>query len=63
MNEHTFKTNEKFARIECVECGPQFLTTQQYDQQMENPHKGWRCPQCHCYPCYWDDDYFELPLK
>lgn len=51
--------SNKYAKIVCEECGPQFLTEDQYDKQMEDSSKGWRCPQCNCYPCNWDDEYFE----
>ena len=43
--------------------GEKFLTREQYSKQMEDPNRGWRCPDCRCYPCDWDDDYWELPLR
>ncbi len=71
------KTEMRFARLICFECiemaeeyghhgednGEKFLTRQQYDQQMDNPDKPWRCPDCKCYPCDFDDEYWELPIK
>lgn len=52
--------------IHCVKdedfgsCGnSSYLTEEQYTEQMENPNRGWKCPQCGCYPCDWDDTNFE----
>lgn len=49
----------KFARVKCDEHGWQYLSEDQYDRQLDDPNKGWRCPVCNCYPCEWDDEYFE----
>lgn len=44
-------------------CGASsYLTEEQYNQQLSDPNKGWRCPQCHCYPCNWDDAHNENHL-
>lgn len=68
---YTHKTKEKFVRLYCVECtefnpedtGEKFLTEKQYEEQLNNPNKEWQCPRCNCYPCWFDDEYFELPIK
>lgn len=75
----TFRTLDRYARIICDECvdlaracgnteprsvlGEKFLNQAQYNLQMRDANRGWRCPDCRCYPCAWDDDYFELPLQ
>lgn len=51
--------DKQYAKIICEECGPKFLTEKQYEAGLNEPHKGWRCPQCNCYPCDFDDLYFE----
>lgn len=62
------RTIEKYVRLFCSECyemfgnGEKFLTQEQYNQQM-SVDKPWRCPDCKCYPCDFDDDYWELPLE
>ena len=66
------RTKEKFARIVCPECievsggncsGVRYLSKEEYDRQMDDPHVGWRCPVCRTYPCIFDDDYFERPYE
>jgi DNA-directed RNA polymerase subunit RPC12/RpoP len=57
----------KYARLICHECWEMFgfesrlkyITKENYDKQMMQPDKGWRCPDCHTYPCDFDDDYWE----
>jgi hypothetical protein len=55
----------KYVRLICFECRDmglnyeKFLTKEQYTQQMSNPDRGWRCPDCKTYPCGFDDDYWE----
>lgn len=55
--------NIKYVRIICYECDPngaeKFLTREVYNQQMRDANRGWRCPDCHCYPCDFDDNYWE----
>lgn len=51
--------DNKYAKVVCEEHGEQYLTEAQYDKAMSEPSKGWRCPVCNCYPCVFDDEYFE----
>lgn len=37
-------------------CGLQFLSEEQYSQQLENPDRPWRCPKCHFGETQWDED-------
>ncbi len=69
----THKTRDRFARLICFECdvgdgeihdnGERFLSAETYARQLGKPDKGWSCPACGCYPCEFDDEYFELPLQ
>jgi len=68
----THKTRDQFARIICVNCHAfsednpvdevSYLSIAEYERQMLDPNRGWRCLACGCYPCEFDDEYFELPL-
>ena len=55
----------KYARLICFKCkelfgdGERFLTVEQYNHQMNEPDKTWRCPSCKCYDCHFDDFYWE----
>lgn len=41
-------------------CGQStYLTEAEYEAQLSDGDKGWRCPNCRCYPCEWDDANFE----
>lgn len=64
-----YKTRDRFVRLFCFECEDmggskeQFLTEREYEEQMNHPNTGWRCPACRTYPCGFDDEYFELPVN
>lgn len=49
---------EPYARVVCVNCGPKPLTEEQYTDQISNPWKTWRCPNCND-DADFDDTYFE----
>lgn len=39
-------------------CGLVYLTTEEYNRQMDAPSKTWRCPLCR-YEAVWSDDNYE----
>lgn len=57
--------NVKYVRLICYECkkhgltSVKYLTKEQYNYQMNNPNKTWRCPDCGTYDCSFDDEYWE----
>ncbi len=61
MTPESNETNA-VARIICEDCGPQFLNEAEYLAQMDRPNVGWRCPACRCYPCEFDDEFFEAKM-
>lgn len=67
MAEETYRTNDKFAKLWCKCYGEvkkhYYISLRNYDLQMSQPNKGWRCPKCGTYPCVFDDAFFELPYK
>lgn len=39
-------------------CGPQYLTEKQYEEQLRRPNRRWQCPCCNA-EAWWDDDWHE----
>lgn len=37
-------------------CGLQFLSEEQYGQQLENPDRPWMCPKCDSGQTQWDEE-------
>jgi rubredoxin len=37
-------------KVNCEDCGISELTNLQYDKQMKQADKPWRCPNCGMYP-------------
>lgn len=46
----------------CDEHGQQFLTDEQYSQQLLRPDSFWACPRCG-ESAHWDDDEYEAALE
>lgn len=44
--------------VRCRDCGPSFLTEQEYDRQMGRPNRLWQCPRCGD-DASWDDENYE----
>lgn len=48
--------------IRCVKdedfgsCGESsYISKEEYLKQLANPHRGWSCPKCGCYPCGFEE--------
>lgn len=39
-----------------------YLTKEQYDEQMDRPQYGWRCPNCG-QSAEWSDENYELMIE
>lgn len=50
---------DKYTRVICQYCGPQFLHYDDYMMQMNIPDATWRCPKCRHKDCQFDDAYYE----
>jgi hypothetical protein len=46
----------------CDDHGQQFLTEQQYRQQLNRPDSLWACPRCGK-SAHWDDDEYEAAMN
>lgn len=44
--------------VHCTRCGPQGLSSEEYNRQMNKPDNLWVCPLCGD-DAWWDDDRYE----